>query len=932
MKPTILLFAFFVARVALGLPPVVFKTSHLTYTIASDGLNSAFLDPASGKNYLDTSNAPYFMTIEKDGKRIGSTAVKSKGGSLLVKFGESGVVAKVLARSRQHYLTFELTSINDHSVSKVELAALPLKLTQYVSQSLASCRNDDYAAAVIPLNLETHTYPKQDQGVAVLHAEADRRVRLEGAKIAILGAPANDLLNRIEQVEIDNGLPHPTLGGIWARKSQEPKKSYLFVDLSEATADATIDYAKSGGFGYIVVYDGVWNASHGTYPVNRANFPNGDAGLSAVSDKIHAAGLKFGMHNTDMVVAKTDPLVHPAPASGFMMYPDRRRILGDGIGQKDTFVPTTTSPAGLLTKADKSRFHGRDLRIGDEIITYDDLQTTPPYGFTGCARGANGTMPAAHEAGSAIDNFSEFIGFYRPDVKGQLYDKVARVEAEALDKFRFDYIYPDGTAENLGYWPDEPLWYATNLLTAKLFRYTRRDVMFAHSPVSDYSWHVFSRGNTTDFVQAGIIEHFDRVSLAGARESMRDLQPFEFGWFGFFTHATDGDATRPREMEYAWCKALAYGAAMSLETTKKSLDGNGRTGEIFALIKNWEDLKLRDSFPETIREQLKAPGKEFALRQIANSRWQVAPVIYSPARYVVGKETWGFDNPYLEQPLHVTVEAKPTLAAYGDQENRVLLKPGALNLYTSGNGPLGSPSRQTASLQFKIESVSDHFDVSAVNGGSGPQGWGCAEIVLDTVMDLRQHRALGTWVEGDGSGAFLHFVIEDSGRWSVRDYYVPLNFTGWKYIRMPESAKGEVYDFAFPYSNYWSIRGLNFAAISRIYVFLTGVKSGAAVKASFRRLEALHENPIPLHNPTLRVNDQSVTFPVQLETDWYLEYDGSAKARVFDPNGFTKAEVTISGVPSLRRGPNVIELSCDRAEGLGETAKVTLATRGEPLR
>lgn len=920
-------------RVASCLPQVVLKTDHLTYVIGANGLNDAVLDPAAEKNYLDSSNPPYFMTIEKNGKRIGSTVVTVNGGFLLVGFGNSGVVARVRALSRPHYLTFELTSINDQSVSVVELAALPLRLAQAqsVSRSLASVRNDDYAVAVVPLNLETHSDSKQVGGVALLRAVADRRVGLEGAKIAVLGCPAKDLLNRLEQIEIDNGLPHPTLGGIWARKSPEQKKSYLFVDVSETTADSIIAYAKSGGFSYVVVYDGVWNGSHGTYPVNRANFPSGDAGLKAVSDKIHAAGLKFGMHNLDMVVAKGDALVHPVPAQGFMTYPDRRRILGNAIDPKDTFIPTTKSPAGLLSKADKSRFHGRDLRIGDEIITYDDLQTTPPYGFTGCIRGAHGTMAAAHAAGSAIDNLSEFIGFYRPDVRSQLYDRVARAEAEALDKFGFDYIYPDGTGENLAYWPDEPLWYITNLLTAKLFRCTQREVIFAHEPISDYSWHVFSRGNTTDFVQAGIIEHFDRVTLAGARRSIHDLQPFEFGWFGFLTHSTDRDATRPREMEYAWSKALAYGAAMSLETSKKSLDGNGRTGEIFALIKNWEDLKLGGYFPETIREQLKEPGKEFTLRQIANRRSQVVPVTYSPTRYVVGHESWSFDNPYFGQPLRVTVEARPTLAAYGDQANRVLLKPGALTLNTSGNGPLGSPSRQTTGLQFKIESVSDHLDVSAVNG-SNPQAWGCAEIVLDTPMDLRQHRALGTWVDGDGSGAVLHFVIEDSGRWSVQDYYVRLNFTGWKYIQMPEPAKGEVYDFAFPYSNYWSIRGLNFAAISRLYVFLTGVKAGATVRASFRRLEALHEDSLPLRNPTLRVNDQSVTFPVQLEPDWYLEYDGSAKARVFDPNGFTKAEVTISRVPGLRRGPNAVELSCDRAEGRGETAKVTLATQGEPLR
>ena len=916
------------ARMALGVSPLVFKTSHLTYTVMSDGLNSSFVDPASGKNYLDTSGASRFMTITKDGKQIGSTALALKGQSLLVTFGESGVVANIRVGRLQDYLTFELTSINDQAISRVELAALPLKLTKYVSGNLASCRNDDYAAAIIPLNLETHSYQGGSNGSAILEAEADRRVRLAGAKIAVIGSPTVDLLSQIEKIEIENGLPHPTLSGTWAPRSPDLRKSYLFVDLSEATADPIIGCARAGGFGYVVVSDGSWNASHGTYPVNRANFPHGEEGLRAVSAKIHAAGLKFGMHNLDFVVAKTDPLVRSFVDRGFMMYPDRQRTLARTIGPRDDFIPTTVSPSGLLAKADKSRFHGRDLRIGREIITYDDLATSPPYGFTGCTRGSGGTEAAAHPAGSAIDNFSEFIGFYRPDVKTELYDRVARAEAGALDKFAFDYIYPDGTGENLGNWPDQPIWYATNLLTEKLFRYTRREVLFAHEPVSDYSWHIFSRGNTTDYVQAGIIEHFDRVTLAGARESMRDMQAFEFGWFGFFTHAIDRDATRPREMEYAWSKALAYGAAMSLETTKEFLDGNGRTREIFALIKNWEDLKLRNYFSESVRERLQEPGKEFELKQAANQQWQIVPVTYSQTKHVVGSQSWDFENPYSEQPLRLTMEAKPTLGAYGNPRNRVLLQPGALHLYTSGSGPMGSPSRQTLGLEFKIGVVADHFDVNAVNLGTAAQAWGCAEIVLDAVMDLRHHRALGTWVEGDGSGAFLHFVIEDSGRWSVRDYYVQLNFTGWKYMEMPESAKGEVYGFAFPYSNYWSIRGINFAAISRVYVFLTGVRSGTRVKASFRRLEALHESLLPVVNPAIRVNEKSLVFPMTLEPDWYLEYDGSGAARVFDSNGFRKGEVMVREAPRLRQGPNLIQVSL----GSDQTAAVTVATRGEPLR
>jgi hypothetical protein len=215
-------------------------------------------------------------------------------------------------------------------------------------------------------------------------------------------------------------------------------------------------------------------------------------------------------------------------------------------------------------------------------------------------------------------------------VRSDLYDRVARAEAAALDKFEFDYIYPDGIGENLGYWPEGPLWYVNNLLVSKLFRYTKREVMFAHGPVSNYSWHVFSRGNTTDFVNTGIIEYFDRVSLAGAAGCKDDLQPFEFGWFGYFTHSLAGDATGPREMEYAWCKALAYGAAMSIETDKATLDANGRTREIFTTIKKWEDLKLAGYFPERIKERLREPGREFALDQAADGAWQVRPVRASP--------------------------------------------------------------------------------------------------------------------------------------------------------------------------------------------------------------------------------------------------------------------------------------------------------------
>ena len=68
-------------------------------------------------------------------------------------------------------------------------------------------------------------------------------------------------------------------------------------------------------------------------------------------------------------------------------------------------------------------------------------------------------------------------------------------------------------------------------------------------------------------------------------------------------------------------------------------------------------------------------------------------------------------------------------------------------------------------------------------------------------------------------------------------------------------------------------------------------------------------------------------------TDGYLEYFASGKARVFDAKGFTTAEVDPVGeTPMLRAGANQISIECERAEGAGQTATVTIHTRGAPLR
>jgi hypothetical protein len=137
--------------------PFEFKTDQLVYSVGSNGSSQAIHLTGSHDNYL-IKPAP-FMSVQIDGKRTASSAIEHRGNALQVEFGNTGVEASIRVRELPQYLTFELLSITGPAVSSIDLASLPLTLAKYVSRTLASARDDDYAVAVIPLNLATHNWP-----------------------------------------------------------------------------------------------------------------------------------------------------------------------------------------------------------------------------------------------------------------------------------------------------------------------------------------------------------------------------------------------------------------------------------------------------------------------------------------------------------------------------------------------------------------------------------------------------------------------------------------------------------------------------------------------------------------------------------------------------------------------------------------------------
>ena len=106
-------------------------------------------------------------------------------------------------------------------------------------------------------------------------------------------------------------------------------------------------------------------------------------------------------------------------------------------------------------------------------------------------------------------------------------------------------------------------------------------------------------------------------------------------------------------------------------------------------------------------------------------------------------------------------------------------------------------------------------------------------------------------------------------------------------------------------------------------------------EVKFRSVKALELKPYSLVNPKLTIAGESITFPVEIPSGYYLQWDpqcGDSQARVMTPDGAVVDTVTPEGDFSMiPAGAAEINWEADTTEGAAFRAKLTVRTVGEPL-
>jgi|CXWL01.1.fsa_nt_gi hypothetical protein len=648
-----------VALLSTTAVPLVAQTTlaagALQVTVNRQGALTALRNTTTGTNYLHPTQPAPLLTLVSGGRRYLPSALSlapaRDGKRLTVQYAPTGVRIVVRVRETPTHLALDIVSaLPAAKVEAVIWGPYPTTITKTIGEVIGVVRDGSVSVGLQVLNLKTlggdlpnnegSTWARGIAAVAIpggsaLQAYAINRARerrvdawggtqknmpvaaipgetVVGSSIALFSAPESETLDRLERIELAEGLPHPTIDGVWVKKSALFGKSYLISSFGEAEVDEMIGYTKRAGL-VSLYHEGPFK-SWGHFVLAEGQFPNGRAGMRAAVEKAHAAGLHLGVHTLTNFINTNDPYVTPVPD-------DRLSLTGSS-----TLVSAVDATARELVVAAPEYFneekenHLHTVKIGHELIQYRAVTATAPYRLVDAQRGAFGTTASAHPAGASVGKlFDHSYKVFFPNFAMQR--EVARNLADFLNETGVDHIDFDGHEGGLASGEGD---YAVGVFVDDVMRQTKHDLINGTSISKTFYWHIGSYYNWGEPWYGGFKESMQQYRIDNQGLFDRNYMPHMLGWY-LLT-----DQTTLPDMEWMLARAAGYSAGFAMVARPQALRANTLTPVLLDAIREWEAARTSGAFDSAQRERLKDPKNEFHLEATAPGAWTLAQFATSP--------------------------------------------------------------------------------------------------------------------------------------------------------------------------------------------------------------------------------------------------------------------------------------------------------------
>lgn len=695
----------------------VYKAGNLDILVNEVGEITALTDINSKVNYVYTDSVPNsILAIKVDGalERPSNCQYKKESNTFLLSYPKNEIEAEVKVEKKDAYLTLELTSITKKDEIELVLwGPFKTNIKETVGETVGVVRNKDFSIGIQALNKRTlGGYPTNDDdstpsynifgttslvdvadSLNILYrghtalpknygsslqaytrnrnkervvsamnhehyvAPAYKDKGIVGSKIALFGCNPSEVLNTLEAIELGEGLPHPTLDGVWSKRAKGATSAYLIQNFGVESIDQAISLTKKAGLKYL--YHSGPFSNWGHFDLHKDAFPNNWESMKECVEKAEKEGIKLGAHTLSNFITTNDAYVTPVPDKRLAKVGSS--VLVNEIDDIDTNIEIKDPT--YFNQMKNNSLHA--VVVGDELIRYESVSETAPWILKNCQRGAFGTQKSKHAKDAEISKLADhgYKTFLTNAALGaemstnivDFYNKTG-VKQISFDGLEGNYSTGMGTYGELLFVDN---WYS------KLNDEIKNDYIMDASRPGHYFWHMFTRMNWGEPWYAGFRESQTSYRLLNQDYFRRNFIPCMLGWFSM------RDDTSLEDIEWMLARSAAFDAGYALVTSVELVEKNGFGDEILERIKQWEKARMGGAFSQEQKKRMENIKDEFSLETISENNWNLIPfsVQRFEHKYKVrqpGEPVWStfsFKNDNDEQPMQFILTTKNILVS-----------------------------------------------------------------------------------------------------------------------------------------------------------------------------------------------------------------------------------------------------------------------------
>ena len=646
---------------------VQFQTSFVGISIDSKGFVSEITDLKTNQNYLAADTIAPLLSCRVNGKIIYPVSASFENQILKIQF-ENELEASIKTEEKTSHITFELVEFNHpENIEMVVWGPIPTTIKKIIGETVGVVRGDEFAIGIQALNQKTlGGFPWTDNDCTPQFdifeqedysdlSEANKRetlYRVEaakpekfgstlqaycrnrskeriienlshkkyvspvyndggiiGSKIALFGCPVEQTLETIGKIEVAEGLPHPTIDGVWGKEAKTASAAYLIYDFGEATIDEAIAYTKQAGLRYLYHSGPFKNWGH--FELNEGAFPNGWDGLKMCVEKAEKEGIHVGVHTLSNFITTNDPYVTPIPDQRLAKV--GTSVLTEKTDAKQTEI-AIESP-DFFNQYENNNLH--TVMIGSELIRYETVSETAPWKLLKCERGAWGTTATSHVKDNEISMLADHgykVFLTNPELSIEMSKRIAELYNYCgLRQISFDGL-EGNRSTGMGNYGE--------ILFAKTWWDNLSEPLKNHmitdaSRTTHYFWHIYSRMNWGEPWYAGFRESQTEYRMKNQEYFQRNLMPGMLGWFSMRNN------TPVEDIEWMLARSAAFNAGFAFVSGDRPFKTNAQTDEILNFIGEWEKARMGGAFTEEQKERMKDINNEFHLEKLGENHWNL---------------------------------------------------------------------------------------------------------------------------------------------------------------------------------------------------------------------------------------------------------------------------------------------------------------------